>query len=137
MVSATDAALIGTRDRALILLGFAGAFRRSELVALEIEDCHFGTDGLTVTIRRSKTDQEGAGRKIGIPYGADPQTCPVRNVQIWTSVAGITDGPLLRAVDRHGKVQASRLGGVSVARIVKKLAERAGLNAANYAAAIR
>jgi integrase len=65
MVDATDAGIIGTRDRALILLGFAGAFRRSELVALTTDDCTFGKDGLTITIRRSKTDQTGEGRKIG------------------------------------------------------------------------
>src|ERR1700728_843303 len=67
MVDATDAGLIGARDRALLLLGFAGAFRRSELVGLDIADCAFGKDGLTVTLRRSKTDQDGVGRKIGIP----------------------------------------------------------------------
>jgi integrase len=64
MVAATDAGLIGIRDRALILLGFAGAFRRSELVSLNLEDCAFGKDGLVVTLRRSKTDQDGEGRKI-------------------------------------------------------------------------
>jgi site-specific recombinase XerD len=79
MVDATDAGLIGVRDCALILLGFAGAFRRSELVGLSVDDCAFGKDGLTVTLRRSKTDQAGAGRKIGIPYGSNPETCPVRN----------------------------------------------------------
>src|SRR5579872_6039512 len=71
MVDSTDSGLIGLRDRALILLGFAGAFRRSELVGLGVEDCAFGKDGLTVTLRRSKTDQEGHGRKIGIPYGSN------------------------------------------------------------------
>jgi site-specific recombinase XerC len=83
MVEATDASTIGIRDRALILLGFAGAFRRSELVELNIEDCVFAKDGLTVTLRRSKVDQEGAGRKIGIPYGSNPETCPVRTMQAW------------------------------------------------------
>ena len=61
MVDATNAGLIGLRDRALHLLGFAGAFRRSELVGLDVEDCRFGKDGLTVTLRRSKTDQTGVG----------------------------------------------------------------------------
>ena len=61
MVDATDTGIIGTRDRAMVLLGFAGAFRRSELVGLDVEDCTFGKDGLTVTLRRSKTDQDGAG----------------------------------------------------------------------------
>ena len=64
MLDATDAGTIGIRDRALILLGFAGAFRRSELVGLDVDDCVFSKDGLTVTLRRSKVDQEGVGRKI-------------------------------------------------------------------------
>jgi site-specific recombinase XerC len=71
MIDAADGGLIGLRDRALVLLGFAGAFRRSELVALDAADCAFSRDGLTVMLRRSKTDQEGQGRKVGIPYGAN------------------------------------------------------------------
>ena len=124
---------LGLRDRALILLGFAGAFRRSELVALDIEDCTFGKDGLTVTLRRRKTDQDGAGRKIGIPYGSNPETCPVRTIQSWTEQAGIACGPLFRSTNRHRRIQAGRLSPVDVARIVKKLAERAGLDPAKFA----
>jgi|SRR5581483_5756884 len=133
MVEATDPGLIGLRDRALILLGFSGAFRRSELVGLSFEDCGFGKEGLTVTLRRSKTDQEGAGRKVGIPYGSNPDTCPVRTVQDWIEQAGIAPGPLFRSINRHGRIQAGRLGGIDVARIVKKLALRAGLDAERYA----
>ena len=133
MLDTRDAGLIGARDRALILLGFAGAFRRSELVGLDVEDCFFGKDGLTVMLRRSKTDQIGAGRKIGIPYGSNPETCPVRVVQCWIEQADISTGPLFRSISRHGRVQPVRLSGVDVARIVKKLAERAGLDPAKYA----
>jgi integrase len=133
MVDATDAGLIGARDRALILLGFAGAFRRSELVGLDVEDCAFGKDGLTVTLRRSKVDQEGAGRRVGIPYGSNPETCPVRTVQAWLEAAAITAGPLFRSINRHGQVQAGRLSGIGVARVTKKLAARAGLDPARYA----
>ena len=133
MVEATGAGLIGARDRALILLGFAGAFRRSELVGLDIADCVFGKDGLTVTLRRSKTDQDGAGRKVGIPYGSNPETCPVRTVQTWLEQANADAGPLFRSINRHGQVAAGRLSGIDVARIVKKLAERAELDAAKYA----
>jgi site-specific recombinase XerD len=133
MVDATDSGLMGVRDCALILLGFAGAFRRSELVGLSVDDCVFGKDGLTVSLRRSKTDQVGAGRKIGIPYGANPETCPVRNLQSWIEQAGISGGPLFRSVNRHGHVQPGGLSGIDVARVVKKLADRAGLDAAKYA----
>jgi integrase len=133
MVDVTDAGIIGVRDRALILLGFAGAFRRSELVGLDVEDCSFGKDGLTITLRRSKTDQQGAGRKIGIPYGSNPETCPVRVLQGWIEQAGIASGPLFRSINRHGKIQPGRLSGLDVARVVKKLAERAGLDAGKYA----
>jgi site-specific recombinase XerD len=133
MIEVSDTGLIGARDRAIILLGFAGAFRRSELVALDVEDCAFGRDGLTVTLRRSKTDQEGQGRKLGIPYGSNPETCPVRVVQAWLEQSGITAGALFRSITRHGSIQDKRLSGVDVARIVKKLATRAGLDATRYA----
>ena len=133
MVDSLENGTIAVRDRALILLGFAGAFRRSELVGLDVEDCAFGKDGLTVTLRRSKTDQQGEGRKIGIPYGSNPETCPVRTMQAWMEAAGIVTGPVFRSVNRHGQVQAGRLNGIDVARIVKKLAERAGLDSAKYA----
>jgi integrase len=133
MVEATDAGLIGLRDRALLLLGFSGAFRRSELVGLGVEDCAFTKDGLTVLLRRSKTDQEGQGRRVGIPYGSCPETCPVRTVQDWLQETSISSGPLFRSVSRHGQVQQGRLAGIDVARVVKKLAERAGLDAAKYA----
>ena len=133
MVDAADDGTIGARDSALILLGFAGAFRRSELVGLDIEDCAFGKDGLTVTLRRSKTDQDGTGRKIGIPYGSNPETCPVRTIQAWIELAALSSGALFPAINRHGQVQAGRLSGIDVARVVKKLALRAGLDAKAYA----
>jgi len=133
MVDATDAGLIGLRDRALILLGFAGAFRRSELIGLDIEDCAFSRDGLTITLRRSKIDQQAVGRKIGIPYGANPETCPVRVLQGWIEQAAITSGPLFRSINRHGQLQPGQLSGQDVARIVKKLAERTKLDAGKYA----
>jgi len=134
MMGVTDAGLIGLRDRALVLLGFAGAFRRSELVGLTVGDCTFGNDGLTITLRRSKTDQAGAGRRVGIPYGSNPETCPVRTLQAWIDQAAApADGPLFRSINRHGRIQRGALSGGDVARVVKKLAERAGLDAAKYA----
>ena len=133
MIAATGAGMIGLRDRALILLGFAGAFRRSEVVGLDIADLDFSRDGLTVTLRRSKTDQDGQGRKIGVPYGSNPETCPVRVLQSWLELAGITSGPVFRSLNRHGQVKPGRLSPSDVARVVKKLAQRAGLDAAKYA----
>jgi site-specific recombinase XerD len=133
MVAAAGDGTIGARDSALMLVGFAGAFRRSELVSLDIEDCACGKDGLVVTLRRSKTDQDGAGRKIGIPYGSNPETCPVRTIQAWIEQAAIESGPLFRSINRHGQVQAGRLSAIDVARVVKKLAQRAGLDSAKYA----
>ena len=87
----------GCRDRALLLLGFAGALRRSELVGLDVADLTEGADGLTVHLRRSKTDQEGAGRIVGIPFGSNPVTCPVRAWRAWLEVSAVTEGAAFRA----------------------------------------
>jgi len=133
MIAATAEGLIGLRDRALILLGFAGAFRRAEIVALDVADLEFSRDGLTITLRRSKTDQNGDGRKIGIPYGSNPDTCPLRTVQAWLELAGIGAGPVFRSINRHGRILPGRLSPADVARVVKKLAMRAGLDPAKYA----
>ena len=132
MVAALPRGPLGVRDRALLLVGFAGAFRRSELVALDVADVERTAAGLVVTIRRSKTDQEGAGRKLGIPAGKNPRTCPVRALRAWLELARIQDGPLFRGVDRHGNV-LGRLSDRGVARAVKRAAERAGLDPERYA----
>ena len=126
----TDA--LGLRDRALLLLGFSGAFRRSELVALDVADLAFTDDGLEITIRRSKTDQEGAGRKIGIPLARREDACPVRSVRAWLEAAQIQDGAVFRPVNRHGRISGGRLTGRSVARIVKRSVELAGLEPAKF-----
>src|SRR5713226_807739 len=133
VVRTSPTALIGVRDRALRLVGFAGAFRRSELVSLDVADVTFGADGLTVQLRRSKTDQEGEGRKVGLPFGSNPLTCPVRSLRAWLEVAAIARGPIFRAVDRHGNVADARLTDQSVALIVKRRAKAAGLDWERYA----
>ena len=124
--------LAGARDRALLLVGFAGAFRRSELVALTVADVAFSSEGLTLTIRRSKTDQEGLGRKVGLPYGSTASTCPVRSLQKWLELASITEGALFRSIDRHQNLGPA-LGGQDVARIVKRTATRAGFDPSVFA----
>src|SRR5262249_54413330 len=85
-----------------------------------------------IVIRRSKTDQEGHGRKIGIPYGSNPETCPIRALRSWIEESAITQGPLFRSVNRKGKVYDRRLSAIDVARVVKKLGHRAGLDPAKY-----
>jgi len=98
------------RDKALLLIGFAGGFRRSELVAINCNDIKLVRQGMTVTIRRSKTDQTGEGRTIGIPF-ARGRYCPVRTLETWRDMTGISDGPLFRPVTRHGKIEKNRLSG--------------------------
>lgn len=120
------------RDRALLLVGFAGALRRSEIAALEVRDLAFGADGLRLRLRKSKTDQEGAGVVLGLHFGDRPLSCPVRAVQDWVRWNAITEGPIFRSVDRHGNVSKRALDSGSVARIVKRAAARAGLDPAAY-----
>ena len=95
--------LAGRRDRAILLVGFCGAFRRSDLVNLDIEDLAKADEGLVLMVRKGKTDQKREGRKIGIPYGKDPLTCPVRALCEWIAEARITSGPLFRAVTKFGR----------------------------------
>jgi len=97
------------------------------LVALTVEDTELTARGMLVTVRASKTDQEGQGRQIAILRGRNPETCPLRALLLWLQAAGITDGPLLRRVDRHGNV-GECLGSRSVGEIVQRLAKRAGLD---------
>lgn len=128
MVAELDGSLLAIRDRAVLLLGFAGAFRRSELVSLDVNDVELVDEGLRVTVRRSKTDQEGAGRTVGILYGAKLATCPVRAWQAWLGASAVTDGAAFRGINRHGQVSAKRLTDKAVALVVKRRAEAAGLD---------
>jgi site-specific recombinase XerD len=127
LVRACGDDLPGLRDKALLLVGFAGALRRSEIVALDVE--HVRLNGvLRITIARSKTDQEGQGSTKTIPRLADAELCPVRALRAWLDAAGIASGPVFRSVNRWGKV-GKRLSAYDVARIVKRRAEAAGLDA--------
>lgn len=120
------ATLAGIRDRALVLLGFAAGMRRSELVALDISDVSWRRKGILLHIGRSKTDQEGAGADIPVPAGSKLQ--PVAALSAWLEASGITDGPIFRQVDRHGRLGAQRLSDRSVARIVKRAIAAAGID---------
>ncbi|MEI6521530.1 MAG: site-specific integrase [bacterium] len=120
--------IIGKRDRTLLLLGFAGAFRRSELVNLNIDDIEESTEGLRINIRHSKTDQEGEGRMVGIPYGSDIQTCPVRSYKLWIETSGITADAIFRGLDKGGHIISIRLSDRAVAQIIQRTTQHAGLN---------
>jgi integrase len=133
MLDALDDDLQGCRDRALLLAGFAGGFRRSELAALDIEDVSETEDGLILRVRRSKTDPEGQGTAVALPYGSAAATCPVRSYRAWIDRARITEGPAFRGVDRYGRVGTGRLNPGSIARIVKRAAAAAGLDPQAYA----
>lgn len=112
--------LMGFRDKALLLLGFAGAFRRSELVALKIEDLKLVRDGYIVRLKRSKTDQQAEGREVAIPYGSNPSTCPVRAMQDWINIGSIQEGPLFMPINRHGQKSTEAMTSHAVAVIIKK-----------------
>ena len=111
--------LRGKRDRALLLIGFAGGFRRSELVALQVADVMTEAEGITLVIRRSKTDQTAQGRKMGIPY-ARGRHCPVKALAAWMLAASVTVGPVFRSIDRHGVISISQLSGQAVSLMVKE-----------------
>lgn len=121
----------GARDKALLLIGFAGAFRRSELVSLQVEDVQFVAEGLLIHLRRGKTDQTGLGREIAIPY-VRGNCCPVKAVKDWIKLAGIETGSIFRRVDRYGHAMKQGLTAQSVALIVKEHARKIGLNARDY-----
>lgn len=121
------------RDCALLLIGFSGAFRRSELISLNIEDVRFTREGIRVILRKSKTDQEGAGMEKGIAYGSNPDTCPVRILQDWIEAAQIKEGALFRQINKYGQVSEKRLSSShSVARIVKEYIKKIGLPISEY-----
>jgi site-specific recombinase XerD len=133
MLEVLDDGLLGCRDRALLLVGFAGGFRRSELVNLDLDDVTETADGLVIRVRRSKTDPEAKGTSVALPYGSTAATCPVRSYCAWIAASAIQAGPVFRAVDRHGRISEGRMNAGSVARLIKRAAEGAGLDPASYA----
>lgn len=128
MLSTLPNNLRGERDRALLLLGFAGAFRRSELVSISMEDIEETEEGLTIALRHSKTDQHGEGQEVSIPYGSHLESCPVRAVKRWIEKSGLTTGYLFRAVHK-GVVEPENkpLSDRNVWYIVRRQAKKAGL----------
>lgn len=135
MVRRCGTDVIGVRDRAMILLAFAAALRRSEVEALNVDDIEFVEHGLIVHVRQSKTDQTGAGEIVGVPYAAERDLCPVLALKDWMSLlCGDVgrDDPLFRVVGQQNEVSGHRLGGRSVANTVKRLAGDNGMDASEY-----
>lgn len=118
--------LQGLRDRAILVVSFAAALRRSELVALHVHHIERRSRGIVIHIDGSKTDQEGKGEQLPVPNGR--QLRPVDALDAWLEAAGITEGPIFREVDRHGKVGLTPLSGRSIARIVKRAVKACGLD---------
>ncbi len=122
----------GKRDRAMLLIGFASALRRSELVALDVEDVSFVTEGLVIRLRRGKTDQEGLGRNIAIPYLKATRNCPCRALQAWLNASGIAEGALFRRFNRYDQMLPGRLSAESMSLVVKDRVAAIGLDPALY-----
>jgi site-specific recombinase XerD len=119
--------IFGVRDRALFLIGFAGAFRRSEIISMDAEQLEHRAEGLVITMGKTKTDQEGEGRKVAIPfYDPDITLCPVRALTFWLKVTGIERGPVFRPLGQAKKIKEKRLRRRTIAIIVKKYIKLAG-----------
>jgi integrase len=128
MVESCGCDLTGLRDRAVLLIGWVGAFRRSEIVKLQVGDVVRVRGGLEITLRRSKTDQEGAGRIVGLPFSSDEDICPVRAFDAWMDASGIKLGYIFRSISQWGALSEYGMNACSVADIIKRSAQRIGLD---------
>ena len=124
--------IIKFRDRTIVLIGFSGGFRRNEIISLNYDDIEFVSEGLKITLRRSKTDQYGEGSLKGLPYFDNPVYCPVISLQNWLKISKINSGPLFRRFSKGSKLTEKRLTDQTVALIIKKYLNLAGLDSKNY-----
>jgi integrase len=125
LLASIPLSMVGMRDRALLLVGYAAALRPSELVSLDVSDLTVVDDGLAMSLMRGR---------IVIPFGVDPDLCPVLAWQDWVAAAGLTAGPAFRSIDRDGRLGLTRLGEKAITRMVQRAAERAGLDESRYSA---
>ena len=116
MIEIFPATIIGIRDKAILLVGFVSAMRRSEIAALKIDDLKFVEEGIELHLNWSKTGE----RSLVIPYGSNPITCPVRALNLWLKSANITTGPVFRSINRHNQISCVPLTGAAIALIVKR-----------------
>jgi site-specific recombinase XerD len=125
IIAASPGGLVGARDRAVLLVGYAAALRPSELVSLDVSDFVVTQDGLALTLLRGR---------VVVPCGDDGELCPVLAWQEWVAEARLTAGPAFRSIDRFGRLGLTRLGEKAITRIVQRAAERAGLDESRYSA---
>ena len=124
--------IIKLRDRSIILMGFSGGFRRSEIVSLDYDDLDFVNEGLKINLKRSKTDQFGEGLMKGLPYFDNNQYCPVLSLKNWIEISNIRSGPLFRRFSKNSKLSENRLTDQTVALLIKKYLKLAGIDSKNY-----
>ena len=120
------------RDKSIILVGFGGGFRRTELISIDHEDLEFVPEGLKITLRRSKTDQFGEGMIKGLPYFSNETYCPVVNLKKWIKISNIKDGPIFRRFAKGCSLTSHRLTDQSVVLLIKRYLELAGIENKNY-----
>jgi len=120
------------RDRSIILIGFSGGFRRNEIVSLNYDDLEFVTEGLKISLKRSKTDQFGEGLVKALPYFDNSQYCPVVSLEKWIEISNIKSGPLFRRFSKGSKLSENRLTDQTVALLIKEYLELAGIDSKNY-----
>ena len=121
------------RDKSIILIGFGGGFRRSELISINYEDLEFVPEGLKITIRKSKTDQFGEGMIKGLPYFTNENFCPVVNLKKWLEISKIQSGPIFRRFSKGSSLTDNRLTDQSVVLLMKKYLNLAGIENKNFA----
>ena len=120
------------RDRSIILMGFSGGFRRNEIVSLDYDDLDFVNEGLKINLKKSKTDQFGEGSVKALPYFDNIQYCPVLTLKNWIEVSKINSGPLFRRFNKGSKLSTNRLTDQTVALLIKKYLQLAGIDSKNY-----
>ena len=121
------------RDKSIILIGFGGGFRRTELISINYEDLEFVPEGLKIIIRRSKTDQFGEGMIKGLPYFTNVNYCPVLNLKKWLEISKIKSGPIFRRFSKGSSITNNRLTDQSVALLIKQYLNLAGIENKNFA----
>ena len=120
------------RDKAIILIGFGGGFRRTELISIDHDDLEFVTEGLKIMIKRSKTDQYGEGMVKGLPYFINEIYCPVLSLKKWLDLSKIKSGPIFRRFAKGSSLTNNRLTDQSVVLLIKKYLNLAGIENSNY-----